>query len=105
MMRGSIDFADHVLLRGWAQDERSPNSSARLVVIIADKVVGEIQADYFRSDLQDAGIGNGWHAFEFILPTTLSTYESHVINVRAEDGTDIPGSPIILRPLHSAQSS
>jgi len=39
-----------------------------LSIFFNDKLVGEVLADRFRSDLAKARIGNGGHAFEFVPP-------------------------------------
>lgn len=52
---GSIDFIDHVQIRGWAKDDRSSKSAVKLVIIVADKILGRLNADLFRQDLKDAG--------------------------------------------------
>ncbi len=55
-------------------------------------------ADRFRADLQAAGIGDGHHAFDFMLPK-LSPFAAHEVGLRREvDGKDLSGSPFVLQP-------
>jgi hypothetical protein len=55
-------------------------------------------ANGYRSDLAEAGIGAGCHAFTFVVPEGgLSPLQRHVIAVRrAGDGRDLAGSPCVL---------
>ena len=96
MLKGSIDFIDHHELRGWACDDATPGEAVPLVIFHNDEEVGRTSAQQFRQDLLDADIGNGCHAFEFRFSAALSPHSRHSINVRLENGSDIPGSPVML---------
>jgi glycosyltransferase involved in cell wall biosynthesis len=93
MIRGSIDFIDHVQVEGWAQDEAAPETAVSIVVSDNGKVIGRVVAEAFRSDLREAGVGHGRHGFKFVFPAPLSPSRAHVIRLCAADGSDLPDSP------------
>src|SRR5689334_22593448 len=104
MLKGSIDLLDQDELRGWAQDEASPGRTVSLVIYDNDREIGRTRARLFRKDLREAGIGNGQHAFEFRFETPLSPRLKHVIHVRSQDGSDIPGSPKTLEAKAASEA-
>src|ERR1700742_4390553 len=104
MLKGSIDLIDHHRLRGWAQEDAAPEKGVPLVICVNDREVGRLTAEIFREELRDAGVGNGQHGFEFKFDAALSPYVKHVINVRSEDGSDVPGSPATLTALPPPQA-
>jgi hypothetical protein len=55
-----------------------------LAVSLNGAVVGRIVADRYRVDLEAAGIGDGHHAFSFVLPQDLAPDTDHRIEVRRE---------------------
>jgi glycosyltransferase involved in cell wall biosynthesis len=104
MLKGSIDLIDHQELRGWAQDEAAPGNAVSLVIFDNEKEIGRARAQLFRGDLLEAGIGDGHHAFEFKFAGALSPHVNHAINVRAENGSDLPGSPVLLKAVAPAEA-
>jgi glycosyltransferase involved in cell wall biosynthesis len=97
-LAGNLDSVSRRRITGWAQDPNHPNRRVGLAVSIDGRVVGRLLADRFREDLQAAGIGDGNHAFDFMLPR-LSPFAMQEVRVRREvDGKDLPGSPFILEP-------
>lgn len=105
MLRGSIDFVDHLRARGWAQDEASPHSAVKIAISVNREVVGQATANQFRDDLKEAGIGNGWHSFEYVFPASLLPNREYTIEFRSADGELIPGSPVTLQPLKPAETA
>jgi len=96
-LRGHIDDADHLRLRGWVQDVSNPTLTVALVISANDKIIGRVLANRFRDDLKKAGVGKGRHSFEFTFPGGLTRTESQMVRVQREaDGRDIPGSPRML---------
>ena len=62
---GSVDKCLPVLLTGWAWNPKDPD--CRVTISLQDaqgKVFAQIKASKFRNDLLEAGIGDGYHAFE-----------------------------------------
>jgi O-antigen biosynthesis protein len=56
------------LVSGWCWDESHPDRAVGLVILVDGEPVGTTVADMFRADLEQAGIGNGHHAFTYLLP-------------------------------------
>jgi autotransporter passenger strand-loop-strand repeat protein len=91
---GCLDAASRDLVAGWARNEAIPDRPVLLEVLDNGKIVGTVLANRYREDLERAGIGEGRHGFQFIVPGGLSPLESHVITVqRAIDGAELAGSP------------
>lgn len=56
------------LIGGWCWDSDDPALKLRLDVLVDNEPVGHTLANVFRADLETAGIGDGAHAFAFLLP-------------------------------------
>lgn len=92
---GWLDVADCSTISGWAWNAAQP--SARLEIDLLEvnphdgTVQGSpfatIQAENYRLDLQQAGIGDGAHGFHLITPASLKDGRMHFI-VAAVAGTD-----------------
>jgi glycosyltransferase involved in cell wall biosynthesis len=96
-LRGWLDSAGHMKLSGWAHTTTDPDQPVALIISANDKVLGRVVANRFRSDLQQAGIGQGRHGFEFLIRGGLSRTDAHEIHVRREaDGEELPSSPWML---------
>ncbi len=89
---GGIDILDRHGLHGWAYDRDDP-APVELAVHVTDRAPLRLLANLHRSDLEQAGIGDGRHGFSLALEG-LSPLVPHTVRVaRASDGTDLPGSP------------
>lgn len=69
---GNFEDCTNTLLKGWAWNSESPNSSIQVHIYITNIDTGESKgiamfADQYRADLQAAGIGNGKHAFSYAI--------------------------------------
>lgn len=90
---GHLDEVSHTKICGWARDP-ARDRPVRLRVFDNDVPIGEVIANRYRADLAEAGIGNGRHAFELIVPGGLSPSVHHTIRVqRLEDATELRQSP------------
>jgi len=100
MLTGQLDLISRHKITGWAFDERNPSRPVRLVITRNGVVVGRLLADRYRRDLQEAGIGDGKHSFEFSLSPDVATLGPQDIGVLHEhDGTHLQGSPATLSIL------
>jgi glycosyltransferase involved in cell wall biosynthesis len=97
-LAGNLDAVSRSRIAGWAQEPDHPTWRVGLAVSIDGRVVGRMLADRFRPDLQTAGIGDGHHAFEFMLPKLSPFTMHHVRLTREVDGKDLSGSPFVLQP-------
>jgi phenylpropionate dioxygenase-like ring-hydroxylating dioxygenase large terminal subunit len=67
--RGYIDSVSNGYVRGWAQRGSYPQQRLVVEIYAAGVLLGTARADSFRSDLAEAGIGDGKAAFLFALPS------------------------------------
>jgi len=79
---GWLDSADCSAISGWAWDSSQP--SARLEINLYDgstqgSPFATLSAANYRQDLQQAGIGDGVHAFYMNTPATLKDGRTHAI--------------------------
>jgi len=81
--RGKVELVTRRLIAGWAFSGADAGP-VPLMVLLNGAVVGQIIADRYRADLKSAGIGDGRHAFSFVLPKGLSPDTDHRIEVRRE---------------------
>ena len=104
-LRGRIEQIDADVIRGWAQDQRYPDGPVCLDVIVDGSVVARVLAERYRGDLRRAGIGDGCHAFETTLPSSLPPTRHHAIEVRrSADGATLANRsrPAPTPPEHRA---
>jgi len=95
--RGNLDLVSRDRIEGWAQDADQPDASIRLRILDNKNLLVELSADQYRADLEEAGIGNGRHAFSFTVPGGLAPDLRHLIEVQfADDGHALSSSPHIL---------
>jgi glycosyltransferase involved in cell wall biosynthesis len=96
-LTGHIDQADRHAVTGWAMDPARPGEPVLLEVVLDGEVVGSFPADRHRADLEQAGLGDGRHAFQLQIPGGLSPHAERVLELRrAGDGAIVPGSPVVL---------
>jgi hypothetical protein len=94
---GRIDAAEHGLFYGWALDEARPWIRVALEIVVNGRVFTAILAAHRREDLVRAGMGDGSCAFHFEPSPPLPSDRTLLVQVRrADDGVDLPGSPILL---------
>lgn len=91
---GSLDGPIHGTVRGWAFDRENPDASVAVQLSFDGKPFVTVVARMFRSDLLDAGFGNGCHAFSVTLPPEYLDGNTHTLSARIA-GTDVAlsGSP------------
>ena len=91
---------DEGLLNGWAWNSSEPERRVRLRFLVNGAAVGSTTANKFRGDLQAAKIGDGNHAFSFLLPWTAisETSVSHVTLLDDATGAQLNASTVFRRP-------
>ncbi len=62
-IHGSFDGIRDGYVEGWAYCPGRPDQPVTIEILTNDKVVATAVANIHRSDLEDAGIGNGCHSF------------------------------------------
>jgi glycosyltransferase involved in cell wall biosynthesis len=98
---GHLDSVTRERIIGWAA---GPDASepASLQVLDNGRPVAEIVANIYRPDLEAAGLDNGRHGFDILIPGGLSPLHRHVIQVRrVQDGAELIGSPCVIEAADS----
>lgn len=95
--RGRLDLATRERLAGWAQHPDDPDAAVTLQVTHNGAPLAWVLANRYRGDLAAAGIGDGRHGFELLIPGGLSPFVRHVVEVRcARSGALLPDSPAVI---------
>jgi glycosyltransferase involved in cell wall biosynthesis len=66
--RWHIDEIARGRVRGWACDPSAPGERPVLDIILDGRFAGQVLANQNRADLREAGIGDGYHGFEWRHP-------------------------------------
>ena len=69
---GCLDFVNGDEVSGWAWRSSSPNDPINVKITLGNVTTGqefikEFSARYYREDLKNAGIGNGYHKFSYAI--------------------------------------
>jgi hypothetical protein len=82
-------------ISGWAWDSNPLNPSVGVDLYKDGSLLAaQLPAKWFRQDLLNAGIGNGYHAFVYSVPTSLSDGQPHLIRAKvANTQTDLSWTP------------
>jgi hypothetical protein len=100
VLRGNLELVHRDRIEGWAFDPASPDAPVALVVLANGAEIGRVLAERYRRDLEEAGIGDGQHGFELVVPGGLAAGVRHEIEVcREDDWRPLPGSPRVLEPV------
>ena len=96
-LSGNLDAVTRNVVEGWAYLPSSSGERVSLAIIDNGVTIGRVVADRYRADLEKAGIGDGRHAFSFLVPSGFSENVRHEIEVRREsDWSLLAGSPTVL---------
>jgi sulfatase maturation enzyme AslB (radical SAM superfamily) len=82
--RGSVDLIRNDRIAGWVWNGRAPGERLQVVVQLGEADLVETSACLYRSDLADAGIGDGFHAFDVWLKESVSDQEMDSIHVNVK---------------------
>ena len=86
-IKGVIGIFRPSEIKGWAFDPALPDEHLRVEVVSNGRSVATTQANLFRKDLQAAGFGNGFHAFELVLREKLPTDQPDAVKVYAHSSS------------------
>ncbi|GAB3572493.1 hypothetical protein GCM10027578_32210 [Spirosoma luteolum] len=67
---------------GWVWNSSYPNQPINVQLLEGSTVIATTDASNYRTDLQQAGKGNGQHGFSFNLPSSLRNGQNHDLSVR-----------------------
>jgi Domain of unknown function (DUF4118)/Sulfotransferase family len=97
---GRLDGAIEGELFGWATDTLQPFVGPRIAIYVGDRIVGEVNASHYRSDV-------GSHGFYFDLTRCCRPTSAAKVEARFPDGRPLPNSPLMVdipadtRPRHT----
>ena len=90
-IQGVVDNVSAGRIFGWAWNPSSPKERVAIELRLGQEVVAQTVASQERSDLQAAGVGDGFHAFELRLTPELIHRRTEIFVVaRTEDGLEVP---------------
>ena len=81
-LKGHLDGIVNACVEGWAFNEETPNNQVSVNLYIDDQLVSSGFSTLYRRDLEEAGIGNGTHAFSIPIPPTYCDAREHTVDVR-----------------------
>lgn len=91
---GFLENVGPIWINGWLWDTKSPDEHLDYALVSDGLVVHRGIANEYREDLEDAGIGNGYHGFHIAVPNILFDGQPHQLELIAiESGVVIKGSP------------
>ncbi len=98
-LEGNIDTVSRDgLISGWCWYPMQPATRVQLSVAVDGATVGSTSASTFRPDLQQAGIGDGCHGFNFALPWSLLEEVGRLTIVLADSLTgEQLADPVVMR--------
>ncbi len=86
-VRGFVDRITSECVSGWAQNLDRPDAPVCLDVVAGGLLLGQVLANTYREDLEQAGVGSGHHSFEFALPPEIVVAPDEIEVRRSLDGT------------------
>lgn len=85
------------IVEGWCWSPAFPDQRREVTILVDGRPVGEALAARYREDLRAAKIGDGHHAFRFVLPwSTVGQQRSVCISIRDADTGEPVGEPFNL---------
>ena len=91
-LRGFIDRITPHSIEGWAQNADLPEAPVCLDIFAGGKLIGQVLANRYRKDLEQAGRGSGCNSFRFAVPGGVVLTPDSVAVKRSLDGKVLPQS-------------
>ena len=85
-LRGFIDRITPQVIEGWAQNIDHPEAPVCLDIYAGGRLIGQVLANVYRYDLEQAGLGGGHHTFRFTPPAGIMFAPDAVEVRRSLDG-------------------
>lgn len=97
-VRGKLERIADMKAIGWAHNPDNPQDVVALNLFVMDQLAGKSVAGDYRSDLQRAGMGNGWAGFRLPLPSNWLLPEGAPVGVcYSQSGQALNNSPVPFR--------
>jgi Hint domain len=87
---GFVDRVTPRVIEGWAQNADHPEAPVCLDVYAGGRLLGQVLANRYRADLEQAGMGSGCHAFAFAPPPGVALLPEAIDVRRSLDGALLP---------------
>jgi GT2 family glycosyltransferase/glycosyltransferase involved in cell wall biosynthesis len=101
-LQSHIDSADWAGIRGWVCDPLEPQKRIVLELLDGDTPLATVLAHQYRSDLAQAGIGDGRYGFSVSFTETLLPNAMHLLHLRPVGSeVDLPLFPLVLTRDHA----
>ncbi len=95
---GTLDRVTAESIDGWAFDPARPDAAIAVAIFDGETKIATVRADRYRKDLEEAGHGDGRHAFHLTFPKGFFGLPAHRIAVRIEEsGRELRRSPVWLK--------
>lgn len=102
--RGAVELIGSDRLTGWAWDPAAPDVPVMLRILADGVVIGRVLANQYRSDLFQAGIGNGRNGFEIGIATRRPLAHQVIRILRDADGLPLARVPMPTEPADALAS-
>ncbi len=89
---GQIDLASATRIAGWAQNSEQPEAPVCLDILVDGQLIGQVLANEYREDLEQAGLGSGCHGFTFTPPANIAFAPDAVEVRRSLDAAPLRGA-------------
>jgi hypothetical protein len=79
MLTGRVDELRNNKVYGWAYNSEKPSEHLVIRIMQGPQVIASGVANLMRPDLPEAGIGDGDHAFEILVPQNITSFHGLMI--------------------------
>ncbi len=85
-IQGFFDGLTGGRLHGWAWRPDQPDTPVVIEITLNGRVLGEVEANQFRPDVREAGIGHGRYGFSMTFDAPIDLREAVRVVARVKDG-------------------
>jgi SGNH hydrolase-like domain, acetyltransferase AlgX len=103
LVQGRVERVRDGVVEGWAWDPAARELRVELSVLLDGREVGATVAELPRPSLAAAGIGDGQHAFRFVLPETLARPGQHSLRVAFRGAALPPAAGFVVDTAHDEE--
>lgn len=90
-IRGFVDTIRADFVSGWAWNSQAPEERLEIEILLGETPLGTTRADRMRPDLEANGIGDGKHAFRFVVEDPLSDADQdRIVALARRNASDDP---------------
>ncbi|WP_019866484.1 Lcl C-terminal domain-containing protein [Methylovulum miyakonense] len=94
-LESKLETATCDAIKGWAWNSASPSSRIQVDIYDGTAKLTTLTAQLLRTDLKNAGKGDGQYGFAYVPPTSIRNALTHKLSVRYKGtATELTGSPI-----------